>query len=59
MQTSTIEIGRVIRFGRGWADVSVDRKVRRVPVRPDLLIRVGDSLMIVHDQAMSCLRPPQ
>ncbi|WP_162910063.1 hypothetical protein [Aggregatilinea lenta] len=57
MQTSTIEIGRVIRLGRGWADVSINRKTRRVSVRPDLLIRVGDSLKIVHDQAVSCLRP--
>jgi hypothetical protein len=59
MQTTTIEIGRVLRLGRGWADVSVDRKTRRVSVRPDLLVRVGDSLKIVQDHAVGCLRPPR
>ncbi len=59
MQTSTTELGRVIRLGRGWADVSIDRKPRRVSVRPDLLVRVGDTLKIVHDQAIGCLRSSQ
>jgi len=49
MQHSDRLVGRVIRVGRGWADVDIGRCVRRIPVRPDLLIRVG-SQVVVHQE---------
>jgi hypothetical protein len=55
MQTTNTQIGRIIRVGRGWADVTVDRKVRRVCTRPDLLVRAGSYLTIVNDQGVSLL----
>ncbi len=48
-------IGRVLRVGRGWADVEVNRKVRRVSTRPDLVVRAGNYLQIVQDQGVSLL----
>lgn len=50
-----IEIGRVIRVGRGWVDVTVDRKIRRIGIRPDLLIRAGSQIQIINDQAFAVL----
>ncbi len=47
------EVGRVLRVGRGWADVEVNRKVRRVSTRPDLVVRAGSYLQIVQDQGVS------
>lgn len=55
MQTAQTQIGRVIRVGRGWVDVSIDRQVRRVRIRPDLLIRAGTYLEILNDQAVAVL----
>ncbi len=49
------EIGRVLRVGRGWADVDINRKVRRVSTRPDLIVRAGNYLQIVQDQGMSLI----
>ena len=46
MQQGDRIVGRVIRVGRGWADVAVGNKVRRVSVRPDLLIRAGSQLIL-------------
>lgn len=58
MSTATMEVGRVVRLGRGWADVSIERKTRRVWIRSDLLVRVGDDLKIVNDQAVGHLSAP-
>ncbi|HMM28018.1 MAG: hypothetical protein AAGU78_17780 [Chloroflexota bacterium] len=41
--------GRVIRVGRGWADVTVGRTVRRITTRPDLLLRVGNRISVDRD----------
>ncbi len=41
--------GRVIRVGRGWADVAVGRTVRRITTRPDLLLRVGNRISVDRD----------
>ena len=49
------EIGRVLRVGRGWAGVEVDRKVCRVSTRPDLIVRAGNYLQIVQDQGVSLI----
>ncbi len=55
MQTTSIQIGRVIRVGRGWADVTIDRKVRRVSTRSDLLLRAGSYLQIVNEQGIALI----
>ena len=49
------EVGRVLRVGRGWADVEINRKVRRISTRPDLIVRAGSYLQIVQDQGVSLL----
>ena len=49
------EVGRVLRVGRGWADVEVNRKVRRVSTRPDLIVRAGSYLQIIQDQGISLM----
>lgn len=49
------QVGRVIRVGRGWADVTIDAKTRRIQVRPDLLVRVGCYLKIINEQAIALL----
>lgn len=48
-------VGRVIRVGRGWVDVTVERRIRRVSTRPDLLIKAGAYLQIVDDQGVALL----
>ena len=53
MQASNVQIGRIIRVGRGWADVTIDRRVRRVSTRPDLLLRAGCFLQIINDQGVA------
>lgn len=58
MPTSTIEVGRVLRVGRGWADVSINRKTRRVRLRAEVPVRVGGYLKIVQDQAIGSLPGP-
>jgi|GEM_PF-1247717 hypothetical protein len=47
MQTPEARIGRVIRVGRGWADVSIDRRIVRITTNPELLVRPGGYLKIV------------
>jgi hypothetical protein len=47
MQNSEARIGRVIRVGRGWADVSIDRRIVRITTNPELLVRPGGYLKIV------------
>jgi hypothetical protein len=55
MFTQEMNIGRVIRVGRRWADVLVDGKLRRITIRPDLLIRAGSYLQISGDQVIGLL----
>jgi hypothetical protein len=55
MITTTTQVGRVIRVGRGWADVTIQQKVRRIEVRPSLLVRVGDHLKIINEQGIARL----
>lgn len=47
MADTDVQVGRVIRVGRGWADVTVNHKVRRVSTHPAGLIRVGSYLRIL------------
>lgn len=51
----THKIGHVIRVGRGWADVTIDRSVRRVSTRPDLLVKAGCYLKIINEQGVALL----
>jgi hypothetical protein len=55
MQPTNMQVGQVLRVGRGWIDVIIDRKVRRVSVRPDLLVRVGNHLQILKGQGIALL----
>jgi hypothetical protein len=55
MDTVEVRIGRVIRVGRGWADVTIDHKVRRVNTRPDLLVKVGSPIKIINELGVSVL----
>ncbi len=47
MQAVHEQIGRVIRVGRGWADVSVERRIVRVTTSPGQLLQPGNHLRIV------------
>ena len=49
------QIGRVIRVGRGWVDVTIEHRVHRVSALPDLLIRPGSYLKIVNEQGVAIL----
>lgn len=55
MATTTVQVGRVIRVGRGWADVAIDRKLRRVSTRSDLLVRAGSYLCIQNDKGFALM----
>lgn len=55
MSTATVEVGRVLRVGRGWADVEVSSQVRRVSTRRDLLVRAGCYLKIVNEFGIAVL----
>ena len=55
MDTVDVNVGRVIRVGRGWADVTIDHKVHRVNTRPDLLVKVGSHLKIINELGISVL----
>ncbi len=46
MQEGTLRQGRVLRVGRGWADVAFGHTVRRVILSPNLLVRVGNSISV-------------
>lgn len=52
MQHNDRLVGRVIRVGRGWADVDIGRSVRRITTRPDLLIRVGSQIVVQRNGAV-------
>ncbi len=53
MQTTHEQIGRVIRVGRGWADVSVERRIVRVITNPGLLVQPGVQLRIAGNRIIS------
>ena len=55
MHTIDVQIGRIIRVGRGWADVTVNRQVKRVSIRPDLLVRAGNYLKIMNEYGVALL----
>lgn len=55
MGTNIVEIGRVLRVGRGWADVEVAQQVRRISTRRDLLVRAGCYLKIVNKHGIAVL----
>jgi hypothetical protein len=55
MDTVNVNVGRVIRVGRGWADVTIDHKVHRINTRPDLLVKVGSHLKIINELGISVL----
>ncbi len=57
MQTPEARIGRVIRVGRGWADVSVDRRIVRITTSPELLVRPGGYLKIVGTSGVATSLP--
>jgi hypothetical protein len=59
MGTSNALVGHVIRVGRGWADVTVDSRIRRVSTRPDLLVRAGNYLQIVNEHGVAILPADQ
>ena len=59
MQTSQPQIGRVIRVGRGWADVSIDRRIVRITTNPELLVRPGGYLKIVGTSGVATSSPEQ
>lgn len=55
MSNAVAEVGRVIRVGRGWADVEINHTVRRVHTRADLLIRAGSYLKIVGERGIALM----
>lgn len=55
MNTVNERVGRVIRVGRGWADVTINHKVCRINTRPDLLVKVGSQLKIINELGISIL----
>lgn len=55
MSTAVIHVGRVLRVGRGWADVEIENRVRRVSMRPDLLVRAGSYLKIMNECGIAVL----
>lgn len=55
MLTTNVQIGRVIRVGRGWVDVAIERRVRRISTHPDLLVKAGSYLQIINDQGVALL----
>lgn len=55
MNSTVAEVGRVLRIGRGWADVEIDNTVRRVNTRADLLVRAGNYLKVVGEQGVALI----
>ncbi|MCD4684466.1 MAG: hypothetical protein K8S97_00830 [Anaerolineae bacterium] len=55
MLDSGIQVGRVLRVGRRWADVEINHKVRRISTRPDLLVRAGAYIKIINAQGVALL----
>ena len=55
MIATNAQIGRVIRVGRGWVDVTIENKIRRVNTSPGLLVRAGCYLQIINEQGVALL----
>lgn len=55
MFSPSIQIGKVLRVGRGWADVEINHRIRRICTRPDLLVRAGSYLKIMDEQGVSVI----
>lgn len=47
------EIGRVVRLGRGWVEVDLEGRLRRVKLPPNLLTRVGGYVKLLGDCAVA------
>jgi len=58
MNASAVEVGRVLKVGPGWADVTVGRAVRRVTTRLTSPIFVGSYLRIVNGVGAPLQRTP-
>ncbi len=59
MQTAHEQIGRVLRVGRGWADVSVERRIVRVTISPGFLVQPGAQLKIAGNRIISLAESEQ
>jgi len=59
MQTAHEQIGRVIRVGRGWADVSIERRVVRVITSPGFVVQPGAQLKISGNRVISLAESEQ
>ncbi len=59
MAATETQVGRVIRVGRGWVDVTIEHRVYRFSATPDLLIRPGNFIKIVNDQGVAILPSSQ
>ncbi len=55
MSSTVAEVGRVLRVGRGWADVEINNTVRRVNTRAALLVRAGNYLKVVGEQGVALI----
>ncbi len=53
------QVGRVIRVGRGWVDVTIEHRVYRFSANPDLLVRPGNVIRIVNDQGVAVVPASQ
>ena len=53
MMTTGTQVGRVIRVGRGWVDVTIEHRVYRFSASPDLLVHPGNVIKIVNDQGVA------
>ena len=55
MTISGAVVGRVLRVGPQWADVTVNGETRRIHTRPDLLVRPGHYIQIVNEFGIALL----
>lgn len=47
------QVGRVIRVGPGWADVMIDRNIRRFVLPAGKVIRVGSKVQVASHQIVA------
>ena len=59
MATLQVQTGRVLRVGRGWVDVTIERRVCRITLQPHLAVRAGNYLKIVNNQAVALQGEPE
>ncbi|NLX09652.1 MAG: hypothetical protein GXY36_08355 [Chloroflexi bacterium] len=59
MVTEKVQTGRVLRVGRGWVDVTIERRVCRIVLQPNLAVRAGSYLKIVNNQAVALQGGPE